>query len=88
MNLVPLEKVHFNDLFDAASDKRIWEYYTGDWSVRETFDEVYNGVLSQRENGSVYPFVIQLKSSGKISAPHGSWTLFRSTGDWKLAEPG
>lgn len=66
VNLIPLEEEHFNALHDAASDKRIWEFYTGDWSVRETFDRVYKGTLKARENGTVYPFIIVLRSSGKI----------------------
>ena len=66
VDLFPLEKKHFDELHNAASDKRIWEFYTGDWSVRETFDRIYNGTLQRRDAGLEYPFVIQLKSSGKI----------------------
>ena len=66
VNLIPLEEEHFDALHDAASDKKIWEFYTGDWSVRETFDKVYKGALKARDKGTVYPFIITLKSSGKI----------------------
>lgn len=66
VNLIPLEEEHFNELHNAASDKRIWEFYTGDWSVRNTFNKVYIGALKAREKGTVYPFVIVQKSSGKI----------------------
>jgi len=66
VNLLPLEEKHFDELHRAASDKRIWEFYTGDWSVRETFNRVYNGSLKKRDKGIEYPFVIQLKSSGNI----------------------
>ncbi|CAN5393098.1 GNAT family protein [soil metagenome] len=66
VNVLPLEEKYFDDLHSAASDKRIWEFYTGDWSVRETFDKVYLGTLKKRDKGLEYPFVIQLKSSGKI----------------------
>ena len=66
VRLLPLEEKHFDALHSAASDKRIWEFYTGDWSVRETFDRVYNGTLKNREKGTEYPFVVVLKSNGKI----------------------
>src|SRR5687768_13962315 len=66
VQLIPLDEKHFDDLHAAAADKRIWEFYTGDWSVRETFERVYRGSLKQREKGKEYPFVIVLRDSGKI----------------------
>lgn len=66
VNLIPLEEKHFEDLLSAASDKRIWEFYVGDWSVREKFMEVYSDTLRQREKGERYPFVVFHKPSGKI----------------------
>ena len=66
IQLLPLEEKHFDDLHAAATDKKIWEFYTGDWSVRETFNRVYNGSLKNREKGIEYPFVVTLKATGKI----------------------
>lgn len=66
VELLPLETHHFDELHQAASEKKIWEFYTGDWSVRETFEKVYTGSLKHREKGTEYPFVIVLKSTGKI----------------------
>jgi RimJ/RimL family protein N-acetyltransferase len=66
VDLLPLEEKHFDELFVAASDKRIWEFYTGDWSVHETFLKVYSGSLKQREKGAEYPFVIFHKPTQKI----------------------
>jgi RimJ/RimL family protein N-acetyltransferase len=66
VQLLPLEEKHFDELHSAAADKKIWEFFTGDWSVRETFDKVYNGSLKLREKGLEYPFVVSLKSNGKI----------------------
>ena len=66
VHLIPLEEKHFDELHEAACDKRIWEFYTGDWSIRETFNRVYKGSLKLREKGLEYPFVIKLKSSGTI----------------------
>jgi RimJ/RimL family protein N-acetyltransferase len=66
VELLPLEEKHFDKLFEAASDKRIWQFYTGDWSVRETFLKIYNGSLRRREKGAEYPFVIFHIPSQKI----------------------
>jgi RimJ/RimL family protein N-acetyltransferase len=66
LNLIPLDESHFDELHEAAQDKRIWQFYTGDWSVRATFDRVYQSSLRQRDKGNEYPYVIVLKSTGKI----------------------
>lgn len=66
IELMPLEQKHFAELLDAASDKRIWEFYPGDWSKKETFEKIYNGVLSSRDKGHDYPFVIFHKPTQKI----------------------
>ncbi len=66
VDLIPLEPHHFDELFEAASDKRIWEFYPGDWSQHETFLKVYNGSLKLRESGAEYPFVIYHKPTQKI----------------------
>jgi RimJ/RimL family protein N-acetyltransferase len=66
VDLVPLEKDHLEELYVAASDKRIWEFYTGDWSVRKRFMEIYEEALSAREQGKEYPFVVCHRSFDKI----------------------
>ena len=66
VQLLPLEEKHFSELHAAAGDKKIWEFYSGDWSVQETFNKVYNGSLNLREKGLEYPFVIKLKANGKV----------------------
>jgi len=66
VDLLPLEEAHFDELYLAASDKRIWEFYTHDWSVQRTFLKVYQATLSQREEGKVYPFVIYHRQSQRI----------------------
>lgn len=66
IELLPLEETYFDELHRAASDKRIWEFYTGDWSVRETFEKVYHGSLKLRERGHEYPFVIFHKPTQSI----------------------
>jgi RimJ/RimL family protein N-acetyltransferase len=66
VDLIPLEENLFEEMHKAASDKRIWEFNPGDWSVKESFWRVYKGVLNRRENGEEYPFVIYHKSKQKI----------------------
>ena len=66
VELRPLEENHFGELFKAASDKRIWEFYTGDWSVHKRFIQIYYGALDQREKGNEYPFVVYYKPSQSI----------------------
>ncbi len=66
VDLLPLEESHFDELLAAAADKRIWEFYTGDWSVPKRFSEIYNGTLSLRHKGKEYPFVVLHKPTQKI----------------------
>jgi RimJ/RimL family protein N-acetyltransferase len=66
IDLLPVEENHFDELHAAACDKRIWEFYTGDWSVRETFLKVYKGSMKLREQSKEYPFIIFHKPSQKI----------------------
>lgn len=58
VKLVPLAKEHFDELYAAASDKKLWELIPTDCSKRETFDTAYNFALAEREKGNQYPFVI------------------------------
>lgn len=66
IDLLPLEEKYFDELHAAASDKRIWEFYPGDWSVRDKFLKVYNNTLSLRDKGLEYPFVIFHRSQQAI----------------------
>ncbi|HZG00426.1 MAG TPA: GNAT family protein [Chitinophagales bacterium] len=66
VDLLPLEEAHFDALHRVARDKRIWEFYPGDWSVRETFERVHRGTLAHRENGVEYPFVVVHKAAQEI----------------------
>ena len=66
VDLIPLEENHFDELHLAASDKRIWEFYVGDWSVKETFWKIYCESIAEREKGTEYPFVIYHKPDQKI----------------------
>ena len=73
VDLIPLEKEHFIELFRAASDKDLWKLIPTDCSNREKFDIAYNFALDERQKGSQYPFVIYYKPAKKII---GSTRLF------------
>ncbi|MDP4263561.1 MAG: GNAT family protein [Bacteroidota bacterium] len=58
VDLIPLEKEHFKELYAAASDKKLWELIPTDCSKRENFNIAYHFALTEREKGNQYPFVI------------------------------
>lgn len=73
VDLIPLEKSHWEELYTAASDQQLWQFIPIDCSVREKFDTAYQLALTEREKGNQYPFVIYHKPTGKII---GSTRLF------------
>ncbi len=73
IDLIPLEKGHFEDLYVAAADKEIWGLIPTDCSGKEKFYEAYITALAEREKGVQYPFVIYHKASKKFI---GSTRLF------------
>ena len=58
IDLLPLEEKHFDQLFEAAKDKRIWEYFPFDGSDRNKFIAHYTEMLVERGKGNHYPFII------------------------------
>lgn len=66
VELIPLEKEHFEELYLAASDKDLWELIPTDCSERNAFNENYERALSERETENQYPFVIRHKETGKL----------------------
>src|SRR5580700_9037838 len=66
VDLVPLERRHFEELQLLAQDKRIWEFLPSDGSDSKKFLAIYDEALVERENGDQYPFVILHKQSGKL----------------------
>ena len=73
VDLIPLDKSHFDELLLVAKDKRIWEFLPKDNSETESFLAEYNNALMERERGNHYPFVILHKQTGKLI---GSTRLF------------
>ncbi|WP_374462587.1 GNAT family N-acetyltransferase [Chryseobacterium sp.] len=66
IELVPLEKEHFEELYIAAADKELWELLPADYSDRTVFHKTYEFALSERETGNQYPFVIRHKETQKL----------------------
>ncbi|AYZ35953.1 N-acetyltransferase [Chryseobacterium indologenes] len=66
VELIPLEQEHFEELYEAASDKELWELIPTDCSDKTIFYQNYERALSERENGNQYPFVIRHKETRKL----------------------
>lgn len=66
VKLIPLEHEHFDELFVAASDEKLWEFTPLNCAQRETFDAAYEAALVERVRGGQYPFVIVHKPTGEI----------------------
>ncbi|MEJ7671732.1 MAG: hypothetical protein WKF59_03265 [Chitinophagaceae bacterium] len=66
IDLIPLKKEHIEELYIAASDKKLWELIPTNCSERKTFLSVYNASLTEREKGNEYPFIIYHKLTKKL----------------------
>ncbi len=66
VDLLPLELEHFDELYLAASDKKLWELIPIDCSVREKFISSYSTSLAERDEGNQYPFIIFHKRTKKL----------------------
>jgi RimJ/RimL family protein N-acetyltransferase len=85
VDLIPLEKVHFEELYKAASDKELWELVPIDCSIKSNFIDAYSLSLVERDKGKEYPFVIFHKSTSKII---GSTRFFEIFPEHKKLEIG
>ena len=52
VDLIPLEKEHFEALETLAKDKRIWAFYAYDGSNPQVFSNILNSALDERDAGS------------------------------------
>lgn len=66
VDLIPLQKEHFEELYSVAADKQLWQQIPTDCSDKEMFEKAYSASLIERENGSEYPFVIIHKPTKRI----------------------
>ncbi|MEK6507530.1 GNAT family N-acetyltransferase [Myroides sp. C4067] len=66
VDLIPLEKEHLEELYQASADKELWRLVPTDCSDRDIFYDNYQNALAAREKGIQYPFVIIDKRTQKI----------------------
>ncbi len=66
VELISLDKKHFEELEIVARDKKIWEFYPFDCSESGTFLNYYNLALTEREKGTQFAFIIFYKKENKI----------------------
>ena len=66
VTLIPLQKEHFSELLEAASNPEIWELTSVNYSVPEIFYENNNKAIDDKLKGTVYPFIIKDKTTDKI----------------------
>ncbi len=66
VELIPLEKVHFEELADRAQEKRIWEFIPITMSSVHDCIQAFTKAIIERDNGSQFPFVIYHKQDRKI----------------------
>src|ERR1700759_4634829 len=67
VDLLPLERAHFDELSLLARDKRIFEFLPFDASTPDRFEAIYSEALDNREKGACYPFVVRNKATGKLA---------------------
>lgn len=66
IDLVPLELNHFEEMNALAKDNRIWTHYVFDGTDSEQFRKKFEQSLTERENGTAYPFGIFHKAQKKF----------------------
>jgi RimJ/RimL family protein N-acetyltransferase len=66
VDLIPLEKEHFEELFMVARDKEIWKLVPTNCFEKQDFYRAYEFALEQREKGIQYPFVIRHKQTNGL----------------------
>ncbi|MBV8255614.1 MAG: GNAT family N-acetyltransferase [Chitinophaga sp.] len=66
IDLLPLEKDHFEALYQAAVDRRLWELIPTNCADPEIFKKTYTAALEGREKGTQYPFIIYHKATNSI----------------------
>lgn len=66
VDLVSMDKVHFQELETLAKDKRIWEHYIYDGSDSGKFRTILESALAEQKRGTQFPFVIFHKADNKL----------------------
>ena len=88
VDLISLNEEHFAALADLAKEKSIWEFYPTNGSDPNTFQNILNASIIERENGNQFPFVIFHKQENKIVGSTRFLDIQEKHKNWKSALPG
>jgi RimJ/RimL family protein N-acetyltransferase len=66
VDLVPLERGHLDALYEAASDRVLWQLTPTDCSATSNFYPAYEIALAERAKGNQYPFVIRHRGTNRL----------------------
>ena len=66
IELIPLERTHFDDLLALSKDIRIWQHYAMEGHDTFKMTQSLETALLEREKGTQYAFVIIQKEDNKI----------------------
>lgn len=82
--LVPMEAKHAEELFQIQSPP-IWDYMLSRIETLEQMENLVRSALTARSQGLALPFVVVLKSSGKVA---GTTRMYDFNFDYKSCEIG
>ncbi|MCL6266996.1 GNAT family N-acetyltransferase [Flagellimonas myxillae] len=66
VKLIPLQKNHRTELFQAASDGKLWELWFTSVPSEETIDAYIETALENQKDGTALPFVVMDKTTNEI----------------------
>jgi len=64
--IIPLQKIHLNDLLEAGRNPDIWEHLQMSVSNISEMENFINIALANKENGTEFPFVVIDQALNKI----------------------
>lgn len=66
IRVVPMDKSHIQDLYEAANDENIWTHLPKTITTLRGMEAFVEEALQTKETGTEFPFVIIHRESGKI----------------------
>lgn len=66
VELISLDRIHFQELETLASDKRIWAHYAFDGSDPARFRRTLELALIEQQKGTQFPFIIYHKKDKRF----------------------
>lgn len=66
IRVVPMDKSHIQDLYEAANDENIWTHLHKTITTLRGMEAFVEEALQTKETGTEFPFVIIHRESGKI----------------------